>query len=328
MSESEDLKKKQAMEELTCDDVYTIHRNARRKFKRRRIVSLHLNDLHQADLIDFTNYKKDNKGYAYILVVIDCLSRFVLCTPLKTKSGPDVRKGLIKLYRGRPTSHHLWVDLGREFYNKHVKDWCKKHRVNLFSTFTGLKACMAERVIRTLKGRLFRYFRSKGNHKFLGILPSIVRDYNSSYHSTIRMTPIDVNETNEVELFNRLNSKQDSSPKKIHFAIGDQVRVLTNRSIFDKGYTGHWSHIVYKISRIKKTDPVVYYISGPDGEEEKGCYYAPELQRVSKSDDGPYPIERIVARKNINGATHYKVKWYGYDSTYNSWIPARDIIRF
>lgn len=94
------LSRKEALEILRKDDVYTLHRDARRKFKRRRFISPHLNNLHQADLISMLQYKKENRGFSYILVVIDCLSRFLMATPIKTKGAEDVKKGFTRIYRG------------------------------------------------------------------------------------------------------------------------------------------------------------------------------------------------------------------------------------
>uniref|UniRef100_UPI00292CF1CF hypothetical protein n=1 Tax=Bradyrhizobium sp. 33ap4 TaxID=3061630 RepID=UPI00292CF1CF len=84
---------------------------------------------------------------------------------------------------------------------------------------------------------------------YLNVLPKLVSDYNNSVHSVTGMKPIDVNTSNEMFLFNKLNYKTKSNVK-VKYKVGDQVRVLLNRSVFHKGYTGLWSPEVFVINRI------------------------------------------------------------------------------
>ena len=90
--------------------------------------------------------------------------------------------------------------------------------------------------------------------------------------------------------------------------------------MFEKGFTPNWTDKTYIISRVKKTKPPTYVIKDDRGEEVKGSFYEAELQ---KSTHEMYRIEKVLKRR-INKATGQKeerVKWTGYDNSWNSWIP-------
>lgn len=97
-----------------------IHKPARVNFQRRITIIKSLNDLFQADLIDVQNYSDENKGYKYILVVINCFSKFLWAFPLKTKSGVEVTKNMEQVFRKqKPPPKNLQTDMGTEFYNSY-----------------------------------------------------------------------------------------------------------------------------------------------------------------------------------------------------------------
>jgi len=137
--------------------VNELHKPARKNFKRRRITIKGLDDLWQADLAEMGNYAKDNKNFKYLLVVIDCFSKFLWAKPLKNKTGPEVTNAMIAIFNeSKRSCINLNTDQGTEFYNVHFKKLMQKHNINHYSTFTVKKAAIVERVIRTLKERLYK----------------------------------------------------------------------------------------------------------------------------------------------------------------------------
>ena len=162
------------------DVVDELHKDARINYPRRRTIIKGLDDLWQADLADFQLYARENKGHKYILMVIDCFSKFLWTAPLKDKSGPTVKTALTKIFSGARLPKNLQTDQGKEFYNTHVSGLMKKHGINHYSTYTVKKASMAERVIRTIKGRLYREFSLSGKYKWLDILNDVTRKIQQS----------------------------------------------------------------------------------------------------------------------------------------------------
>ncbi|XP_068991481.1 uncharacterized protein [Neodiprion pinetum] len=67
-----------------------LHRQARRNYPRRFVDVRGLDETWQADLVDMTAYSSHNKGYKYLLTIIDIFSKYAWAVPIKSKSGKDV----------------------------------------------------------------------------------------------------------------------------------------------------------------------------------------------------------------------------------------------
>jgi transposase InsO family protein len=129
-----------------------IFRVAFKKFVRRTIYTISPDELWSADLVDMSNVKFHNKQTTFLLNIVDVNSRFAYSFPLKSKSGESILNALKTLTR---YPRYLWVDEGKEFYNKGVKDWCKEHNIKMYSTNSGLKSVFVERFNRTMKEAYF-----------------------------------------------------------------------------------------------------------------------------------------------------------------------------
>ena len=102
-------------------------------------------------------WKSVNKGYRYILNVVDCLSKYAWSVPLKDKKGETVLdsfKYIVKISDRKPA--YIWVDEGKEFYNKEMTAWLKDEKITRYSTHGEHKSAIAERFNRTLKERMWR----------------------------------------------------------------------------------------------------------------------------------------------------------------------------
>ena len=77
--------------------VNELHKPARRIFSRRRVIIRGLKDITQVDLISLIPYASYNRGFKYILVVIDIFSKYVWTAPLKTKTGIEVANAMKKI---------------------------------------------------------------------------------------------------------------------------------------------------------------------------------------------------------------------------------------
>lgn len=164
--------------------VREIHSNARRIFPRRKYIMYGIGDL-QADLIEMQPFKRENSGHRYILIVIDVFSKMTYAEALMNKTGPEVTKAMDRIIRKvyRHTNKpifNLQTDLGSEFYNSTMKQLLQKHKINHYSTFSYMKACISERVIRTIKRLLYMEFSLQGSYKWLSLLPEIIDKYNNT----------------------------------------------------------------------------------------------------------------------------------------------------
>lgn len=296
-----------------------LHRPARRNFKRRRVIMKGVDDLWQADLVEMQPYAVFNNGYRYLLVVIDTFSKYAWVRPCKTKTGPDVTNAFQSILKLGRIPKNLHTDNGGEFYNKHFKLLMDKFKINLYSTFSVMKASIVERLNRTLKEKMWKLFSLQGNYKWQNILPKIVSEYNNTKHSKIKMTPVQVNKTNEKMLLKTVyNNIKIAGPAKLK--PNDLVRISKYKNLFEKGYTPNWSTEVFRISRVKITNPVTYLLEDLQNQPISGGFYEFELQKTKVSD--VYLVEKILRKK---GSRAY-VKWLGISADQNSWIEMKDIV--
>ncbi|KAF2889425.1 hypothetical protein ILUMI_16748, partial [Ignelater luminosus] len=142
----------------------------------------------QADLAEFIPYASQNKGHKYILVVINCYSKYLWARPLKTKNRKEVASALRNIFEKANDGmvpDNFQTDQGREFYNNHVTELMEEHNINHYSTYSILKASIAERIIRSLKGNLYQMFHLQGTHRWFDALQDVVDEYNRIKHRTI-----------------------------------------------------------------------------------------------------------------------------------------------
>lgn len=311
------------MSTIKRDVVNEIHAPARKNFRRRRVVLKGIRDLFQADLVDMIKYSKDNKGYKYILTVINAFSKFGWAIPLKNKTGKEVTKAMNSIFSEKKLNipRNLQTDNGLEFYNSDFKNLMKSYNINHYSSYSVLKSSIVERFNRTIKEKMWKEFSMQGNYRWLDILPNIIKTYNNTVHRTTKLKPKDVNQKNANSLL-----KTAYNFIKIHdlsiskFKVGDHVRISKYRHVFSKNYTPNWTNEIFTIAKVKQTNPRVYLLKDSTGEEIMGGFYEPELKKVKHPD--VYLVEKVIRRKG----NKVLVKWLGMNASHNSWISKNNVL--
>jgi len=139
------------------------------------------------------------------------------------------------------------------------------------------------------------------------------------------MTPIEGSEKeNETQVYKNLYANEVKTNKVNKFKIGDKVRISKYKGVFDKGYLPNWTTELFTISKVLKTNPVTYKIEDFNKEEVSGIFYEPELVLYNKKDE-LYEVEKVLKERIRNKKKEYFVKWKGYSSEFNSWIPAENL---
>ena len=320
---------KQVDEYLKRDDSYTLHKPVEKIKNFRRVFTKRIGYLYQIDLVDMQKFKSENKGFAWIIVCIDTFSKKVWCFATKNKSAAATTNALRDLLTTNKPEK-IQTDEGSEFLNQKFKKLCADLNIHMYTTYDGKKASIVERVNRTLKNRMYRYFTARGTRVWYDILDEITEGYNNTYHSSIKRSPNSVNKSNESKvrliLFPR-NVKTLKKSKK--FKVNDTVRISRKKHIFEKGYDQNFTHEVFyidKIVKIKKkpTNPVTYSLRDYNNEAIKGSFYPEELQLIDKS-DSIWPIEKILQQRQSGDTTEYLIKWKGYPNSFNSWVKKSDV---
>ena len=96
-------------------------------------------------------FSMENKGIKYLLTVIDIFSKYAWAVPLKNKTGESVTEAFNNIVSEGRTPKNLWVDEGKEFYNKTFQSFLDKNTINMYHTFNEGKAVVIERFNRSLK---------------------------------------------------------------------------------------------------------------------------------------------------------------------------------
>lgn len=268
---------------LRLQPAYTLHKDRRIKFKRNQYNITNIDDLWEMDLIDMQKYSRNNKGNKYILAVIDCFSKYAWCIPIKRKTPDEIIRGFDEIFSStnrKPIK--VQSDKGREFVNKHVKNYFAEKYIQFFTTRDPTtKAAICERFIRTLKGILYKYFTYTKANKYTEALPSLLTMYNNRIHSTIGMTPAGVNENNILKVWQYMQQKRDKASRKPPILrVGDIVRVSNPKTVFEKGYKPKWSTEKFSVVKVHRRQPVVYNIKDETGAIIKGNFYESELQKI------------------------------------------------
>ena len=123
------------------------------------------------------------------------------------------------LDESNPKPNKTWIDKGSEFYNKLMKSYLQDNDTELYSTHNDGKDFLAERFIRALNNKIYKYMTSVLKNVYIDKLDDIVNKYNNTYHRTIKMKPADVKPRIYIE-FNKENNIEGPKLK-----VANNVRI-------------------------------------------------------------------------------------------------------
>jgi hypothetical protein len=289
------------------------------RFPRRRTYSKGIADLYQIDLADLSNLAPFNDGMRYLLTCIDVFSKRAWAIPLRTKSARNVAEAFERILDERPCNM-LQSDKGTEFLNYIFQTMLRRRDVKFYTSENeDIKASVVERLNRTLKSKMFRYFTHNNTRRYVDVLDDLLDSYNNTYHSSIKMTPSEVNVDNEDVVRARLYPLKPKT-YKWKYDVDDSVRISMQKRPFRKGYLGDWSKEIFKVAARLPTVPVTYQLKDLMGDTIKGRFYEFEIQKIDKSDTEPFDVDKILKTRKRNGKIEYLVSWKGYPSKFNSWV--------
>ena len=203
-----------------------LHKPIIRKFVKRKVCSTFKDNIWGADLADMQLLSKYNKTIRFLLCVIDIFSKYAWVVPLKDKKGISIVKAFqIILKQSNRKPNKIWVDKGSEFYNAYLKKWLRDNDIVMYEG----KSVIAERFIKTLKGKIYKYMTSVSKNVYIDKLDDIVDEYNNTYHTILKMKPINVKDNTYINTSKEINNKD---PK---FKVGDHVRISKYKTFLLKG---------------------------------------------------------------------------------------------
>ena len=163
---------------------------------------------------------KFNKGFRFSLCVIDIFSKYIWVVSLKVKKGVSIVNAFQKkLDDSNRKPNKICVDRGSEFYDDSFRKWLKDNDIEMYSINNEGKFVLAERFIRTLKIKIYKYMTSVSKNVYIDKLDDIVSEYNNTHHRTIKMKPGHVKGNKYIDSKKEVN---DEDPK---FKVWDHVRI-------------------------------------------------------------------------------------------------------
>ena len=235
-----------------------LHKPIKRNFTRRRVIANHIDEIWASDLVKMQQLSKWNKGYRYLLMVIDVFSKYGWIEPLKDKKGETVTEAFKKIFKEGRKPKYPWTDKGKVYYNRNMKELLDKYNITLCSKKNEEKSSVVKRWNRTIKQKMWKQFTAQNTTQHLDILPKLLKEYNNTKHRLIKMIPVEASKKkNESIVFFNLYGDMEHLISNPKLKIGDKVRISKyKRKTFDKGYTPNWTEEVFTVDKIQYTNPI------------------------------------------------------------------------
>ena len=227
--------KQQQLIDTFINEIYS--KPPKKNYETNKTLLKSIDDTWSADLLQMDNYgveNNKNKGYRYILTVIDNFSKFGWTVPLKNKCAKTVTEAFSNIINNSKRKPKLLeTDDGKEFTNKMFIEFLKLNDIKRYSRYTSKGAVFAERFNRTIRDLLKKPVFEKGNANWIDELQSITSKYNNKIHSSTKMSPNQASKkSNESEVYTNLQDKRKK--RKPKYKLGDLVRTADTRNIFPK----------------------------------------------------------------------------------------------
>ena len=321
------IKRKKVEDFLKQQDAYTLHKYKRIHFKRNKVIVGGMMQQWDSDVGFLDDFAQQNDNYKYFVVFIDVFSQYLYTHPLKTKEAKEMVQAIKFVFSQGHKPLEIRTDKGGEYMGVVFKRYLKSENVEHIITENETKAAFAERVIKTIKKRLYRYFTYSNNNRWIDVLQDITTSYNSTFHRSIGMAPSDVNTENAAKLWLKLcHQPKVLKFPKLRFDTGDSVRISYLEGKFHRDFDQHFTREVFTVSKRKvKAGIPVYQLTDYNGEVIDGWFYGNEMQHVIFDPNADFKIEKILKTRKRKGKTDHLVKWLGCPDKFNSWVSDQDV---
>ena len=186
----------------------------------------------QIDLGVFTASSALNNGYRYLFVAVDIFTKFCHAVPIKDKFPPESIRAMKEVLNviGKPET--LYHDFEGSWNSKPFIRLVNEN--NIKQIITSSPPPFAERMVQTIKNMI--HTRLQGleidKQEWINLLPSILKKYNNTKHSTTGVTPNIAKEgNNNIEIWLNINEKASFNRKYPPLKVNDNVRTYIKQKI-------------------------------------------------------------------------------------------------
>jgi hypothetical protein len=211
---------------------------------------------YQIDLTFLNQYKSSNNGYTVLFTAININSRYLFVYYSKSKSSDAILKMLEEFKKNAIEIDTITGDLDSGFNSNECLKWFNDNNIKtFFFKSDSHKLGIVNRVHRTIKEKLLKYFVANDTTTWIDIIDKIVNNYNNTVNRGIGCTPKEASnhfiQTNlisdAIEKTNKIKLQQEKNEIK----IGDKCRLKQDKKIFDKMQI-KYSNDIYVVIKVNK----------------------------------------------------------------------------
>jgi hypothetical protein len=287
---------------LNKNQIYQLHKQP--KYTYDKILVKEPDKYYQMDLIDMSNYARNNGGHNWILNLVDMFSKKAYSIACKNKTHIEIKDKLKEIIdKNKFSPLQIVSDNGGEFINNKMNEYLKEKKIyhNTIEPHSPNSNGIVERFNRTLKQMIFKYFTLKDSLKWVDILDDLIENYNNTINSSVGKKPNEINEKNKNNVVEYVENKifSPAITNEKYFNDGDKVRILLKTKKFDKKTGVRFSDKLYTIlARIRGVYGLQhdkYVLENPSGEQVRKLYYYNDLIKV-----GDIDLKDVSNKKNYD----------------------------
>ena len=268
---------------LETKNAHTKYKGFRKSFARLKVIAYDLDEIWSLDLAHVDKLSKQNAGIKYLLIAVDCLSRYLRVEPLKSKYATTTAEAFKRMIQHKQPKK-VWVDAGTEFKGN-FKTLCQRRNITIYQTFSEKKSAFAERNIRSLKNIIYKYLEEKWTYSYISQLKNFVQTINSRINRVTKIAPNKVNKKDVPYLLSLNASASEKLVSRPKFRIGDFVRISKIDLPFRKGYKQTFTDEVFEVYDIPTINPPTYSLIDSNQNPISGKFYQLELVKVADNSE-------------------------------------------
>jgi transposase InsO family protein len=330
------ISRRQVMDFLKSQNVAQLYHPTKKTRDIQSTVSKRPYGILACDLMDVQTIG-DNKGYNYLLCVIDLFSKYAWVEPIKNKNKKTVTTAMDKIIKrinhGIST---IRMDNGSEFIADEFQNVLKKHNIKCVFSSAGKPWSngQIERFNGILKQKIKMYV-TQTDKSWVPVLQKLVDNYNEMKSRVTKYTPSELllqdpknnvekalNETIKTDAIKNVKKAVKNKNQKIeeeNLKVGDKVRLKLLHKPEEK-QNEKWSREIFTINKVfkqKNEYSKPYYYVEDDTNIYREKLYRNDLQLVNNVENEieqpkKWSVSKIVDKRVVNGKTEYLIQWKGY----------------
>ena len=249
-------------------NAHTKHKKYRKRFPTLKVIAYDINEIWSLDLAYVDKLAKENKDVKYLLVAVDCLSRYLRVEPLKSKYATSTADAFKKMIQSKRPKK-VWIDAGTEFKGS-FSTLCLKNEIEVYKTFSEKKSAFAEKNIRSLKNLIYKYLEDKWTYSYINQLQSFVQTINSGVNRVTKLAPNKVTKKDVPYLISLIFDASTKLVRRPKLYVGDFVRISKADHSFRKGYKQTFTNKVLRFTiHLQQTPQLIVSLTQPKSQSKE-----------------------------------------------------------